>query len=95
MADELDSIRTQIQNHLVSLGNYDIIFKQLKLKLYESGWFDQVTQVANKELHAQSDDVTFKHLFDLLRPQAEAMVPPAVREEVMAKIRAYLDDVIQ
>lgn len=96
MADELDEIKAQIQNHLVSLGTYDIISKQLKLKLYESGWLDKVSQLANKGLQELlSEDVNFEHLLNYLRPQAEEMVPAAVKEEMVAKIRDYLDGVIQ
>lgn len=94
MADDLDAIRAKIQNHLVSLGNYDIISKQLKLKLYEAGWFDEVTQEANKELQEHSE-TNFDLLYTNLRPKAEKMVPESVREEIMGKIKQYLDDVIE
>lgn len=94
MADDFDAIRAKIQNHLVSLGNYDVISKQLKLKLYEAGWFDEVTQEANKELQANSD-TNFDQLYSSLRPKAENMVPAGVKEEIMGKIRDYLDDVIE
>lgn len=94
MADEFDAIRAKIQNLLVLLGNYDLISKQLKLKLYEAGWFDEVTQQANRELLERSE-TSFDHLYSTLRPKAEEMVPDAVKEEIMAKIRAYLDDVIE
>lgn len=92
--DEIDAIRAQIQDHLVSTGNYDLISKQLKLKLYEAGWFDKITQVANRELQEQGE-VNFEHLFNFLRPKAEEMVPGSVKEDVMAKLREYLDDAIK
>lgn len=92
--DEIDAIRAQIQDHLVATGNYDIISKQLKLKLYEAGWFDNITQVANRELQ-EKGEVNFEHLFTFLRPKAEEMVPSAVKEDVMVKIREYLEDAIQ
>lgn len=96
MADDLSAIKAQIQDHLVSLGNYDIISKQLKLRLYESGWFDNITQIASRELEQQSGEpLNFERLYDFLRPKAEEMIPPAVKEDVMAKIREYLDENIQ
>lgn len=94
MADEFDAIRAKIQDHLVSLGNYDVISKQLKLKLYEAGWFDEVTQEANRELQENSD-TNFDQLYSSLRPKAEGMVPAGVKEEIVAKIKEYLDDVIE
>lgn len=97
MADDLEAIKAQIQSHLVDLGNYDLISKRLKLKLYESGWLDQVTQLATKELEAQPKDTTvnFDQLYSTLKPQAETLVPASVKEDTMQKLREYLDDVIQ
>lgn len=92
---DLDAIKAQIQNHLIDSGNYDIISKQLKLKLYECGWFDQITQLATKELKNNSESVNFDSLFNTLKPQAEDMVPDEVKEEILQRIRAYLDDAIQ
>lgn len=100
MSDELDRIKAQIQQHLVSSGNYDIINKQLKLQLYESNWFDKVSQIANREL--QSTDLSdkdqrqsFEQLYAYLRPRAEELVPPKIKEDIMEKIKDYLEDVIQ
>ncbi|KAM9934163.1 hypothetical protein OXX80_006236 [Metschnikowia pulcherrima] len=97
MADELELIKAQIQRHLVDSGNYDVISKRLKLQLYESGWLDDVTQLATKELERQprENPVNFDELFATLKPEAEKLVPPQVKEETLQKLRAYLDDVIQ
>lgn len=95
---ELDAIKSQIQEHLISSGNYDIISKQLKLQLYESGWFDKVSQVANRELQENSKNdknVNFEQLFSFLKPKAEEMVPSQVKEDILEKLKVYLDDVIQ
>mmetsp|Transcript_646 Transcript_646/g.632 ORF Transcript_646/g.632 Transcript_646/m.632 type:complete len:102 (+) Transcript_646:46-351(+) len=96
--DELDQIKSQIQEHLISSGNYDIINKQLKLQLYESGWFDKVTQLANRELQenlTQDTSVSFDQLFSFVKPKAEEMVPSNVKEDVLERLKTYLDDVIQ
>lgn len=96
MSDDLSAIKAQIQDHLVSLGNYDIISKQLKLRLYESGWFDNITQAASHELELHhGEPLNFERLYDVLRPKAEEMIPASVKEDVMAKIREYLDENIQ
>ncbi|OBA20408.1 hypothetical protein METBIDRAFT_78800 [Metschnikowia bicuspidata var. bicuspidata NRRL YB-4993] len=97
MADELDAIKAQIQSHLVELGNYDAISKQLKLKLYESGWLDQVTQLAAQKLEAlpKEENVNFDQLFGALKPQAEQLVPAEVKEDTLQTLREYLDNVIQ
>ncbi|GEQ68589.1 hypothetical protein JCM33374_g2257 [Metschnikowia sp. JCM 33374] len=97
MAEDLNAIKAQIQRHLVDSGNYDVISKHLKLKLYESGWLDQVTQLATKELESQPKDsaVNFDKLYSELRPKAEELVPASVKEDTVEKLREYLDDVIQ
>lgn len=96
MSDELSAIKAQIQDHLVSLGNYDIISKQLKLRLYDSGWFDNITQAASRELELhRGEPLNFERLYEYLRPKAEEMIPLSVKDDVMAKIREYLDDNIQ
>lgn len=92
---DLDAIKAQIQNHLVDSGNYDIISKQLKLKLYESGWYDQINQLATKQLNESGESLNFNSLFKSLKPQAEEMVPENVKDEVLQRIRAFLDDAIQ
>lgn len=94
--DELDQVRAKIQDHLISSGNYDLINKQLKLKLYENGWYDKVGQVTTAELQLELDgDLSFDRLYASVKPQAEQLVPTEVRDEIMGRIREYLDGVIQ
>jgi Transcription factor e(y)2. len=93
--DELDQIKSQIQEHLISSGNYDIINKQLKLQLYESGWFDKVSQLTNQELQENNNGTNFDQLFAFVRPRAEELVPATVKEDILEKIKDYLDGIIQ
>lgn len=96
MKDDTDAIKAKIQDHLVSLGNYEIISKQLKLKLYEAGWFDEISQVASKELQKPGlEEMNFENLYNFLRPKAEEKVPESVKEDVLNRIKEYLDDAIQ
>lgn len=95
---DTDEIKAKIQEHLVTTGNYELISKRLKLQLYESGWFDQVAQEATRELQNQSSSetpVNFEHLYAVLKPKAEEMVPDNVKQDVTEKIREYLDLAIQ
>lgn len=96
MVDDTDAIKAKIQDHLVSLGNYEIISKHLKLKLYEAGWFDEVSQIASKELQKPGQEGTnFESLYEFLRPKAEEKVPESVKDDVLNRIKEYLDDAIQ
>ncbi|EGV64855.1 SAGA histone acetylase and TREX-2 complexes component [Yamadazyma tenuis] len=91
---ELEQIKSKIQDHLISSGNYDKINKQLKLQLYESGWYDKISQMALNELQ-NNDSSNFEQLLSFIKPKAEQMVPGNVREDTLGRIREYLDDVIQ
>lgn len=95
---DLEQIKSKIQEHLILSGNYEKINKQLKLHLYESGWYDKIGQVALNELQDHSNknqNVTFDQLLAHVKPKAQEMVPNTVREDTLEKIKDYLDDVIQ
>lgn len=96
--EELDQIKAKLQDHLISSGNYDIINKHLKLRLYESGWFDKVSLLASTELQenlANDKQMNFQELFSFIKPRAEEMVPEDIKDEVLEKLKDYLDEVIQ
>lgn len=90
--EELDRIKAQIQQHLISSGNYDIINKQLKLQLYESGWYDQLNQLSTREL--QETGGNFEQLLGFIKPKAEEMVPSGVKEDIVERIKDYLEGII-
>lgn len=91
--EELNQIKAKIQEHLISSGNYDIINKQLKLQLYESGWFDKVSQIANRELN--ENEQNFDQLFSFVKPKAEELVPELVKRDILERIKQYLDGIIE
>ncbi|KAK6460418.1 protein SUS1 [Scheffersomyces coipomensis] len=100
--EELDQIKSQIQDHLISSGNYDIINKQLKLKLYESGWYDKVSQLTNQQLTESSKSngndegqINFDQLMANVKPKADELVSKNVKQEIMEKIKDYLEEIIQ
>lgn len=95
---DLEQIKGKIQDHLITSGNYEKINKQLRLQLYESGWYDKVSQLALQELQNKDDDnkaLTFDQLLSLVKPKAQDMVPDNVKGDTLQKIKEYLDDVIQ
>lgn len=94
----LDEIKSKIQEHLVSSGNYDIINKQLKLLLYESGWIDQVRQLAVSAIQEslnKGQQLNFENLYAHVKPKAEEIVPEEVRKDTLERLRVYLEDIIQ
>lgn len=96
MEDEVNEIRTLIQNHLVSLGSYELISEQLKLKLYELGWCNRVSQMTDARLNEDSKSVpAFDDLLRAIKPQAMEIVPENVKEETLKRIREYLNEIIE
>ena len=91
--EELDRIKAQIQQHLISSGNYDIISKQLKLQLYESGWYDKLNQLTTREL--ETNNYNFEQLLSFIKPKAEELVSPKVKDDVLERIKDYLEEIIQ
>lgn len=103
---ELNQIKSKIQEHLVSSGNYELISKQLKLQLIESGWYDKVAQIAMDELNNSSSKDTkdggrayttksLSDLYTVVKPKAEGLIPNEVRENMLKRIELYLDDLIE
>lgn len=95
---ELEQIKSKIQDHLISSGTYETINQNLKLKLYESGWYDKISSLTLKELQNNNDNnepINFNDLFQLVKPKAEDLVPNDVKNEIMEKIKDYLEDVTQ
>ncbi|KAI5961619.1 SUS1 [Candida pseudojiufengensis] len=95
--DELNQIKSKIQDHLIASGEYELINKQLKLQLYESGWYDKVAQITNNHLNSSGNQEEVKNISDLyafVRPKAEEIVPQDIRDNMMKKIEQYLDGII-
>lgn len=92
--EELLQIKSKIQNHLISSGNYDKINKSLKLQLIEQGWYDKLNTMCLNELN-DNDDCNFNDLYNKVKPKAHELVPENVKQDILNKIKEYLDDVIQ
>ncbi|KAI5952706.1 SUS1 [Candida jiufengensis] len=94
---ELDQIKSKIQDHLIASGEYELINKQLKLQLYESGWYDKVAQITNKQLNnnnKQEETSNIGDLYAFVKPKAEELVPQDIKENIMKKIEQYLNEII-
>lgn len=95
---ELEQIKSKIQNHLITSGNYEKINQSLKLQLYESGWYDKVSTMTLNQLQVNFDNdepITFANLMQFVKPKAELLVPDTVKDDIMTKIKQYLHDVVE
>ncbi|GAA5898671.1 hypothetical protein JCM6882_000892 [Rhodosporidiobolus microsporus] len=83
-----------LRSRLVSSGEYSRVLETLKAKLDEAGWEDQVRDVAREKARAQSQP-SLKGLVDELEPTALGMIPPEVRAEVEAMVRAFVEKSVE
>ncbi|ODQ78660.1 hypothetical protein BABINDRAFT_162365 [Babjeviella inositovora NRRL Y-12698] len=90
---ETNALKSQIQEHLISSGNYDRLSKALATKLYETGWVDSMKQAATAKASTM-DKPNFDELNESLQQKGMDLVNDTVKRDMMALIKEYLDGVI-
>ncbi|GJF00168.1 transcription factor e(y)2-domain-containing protein [Phanerochaete sordida] len=89
-----DALYAAISRRMIESGEWERISDLLLKRLNEAGWVDQVHH-ESKETARRADSTPVRQLLEQLKPHAESTVPPAVRQEVLAVIRQYLDSQIE
>ncbi|OBA18134.1 uncharacterized protein OGAPODRAFT_5793 [Ogataea polymorpha] len=79
-------IKARLEQELIASGKYQDIYNFLKIQLANSGWTEQTPE---------SQNLRFVELVDKLQPQALSMVPDDVKAQTLAKIKEFLDSVIE
>ncbi|KAF8228699.1 hypothetical protein L208DRAFT_1290330 [Tricholoma matsutake] len=87
---EVEALYPQVLRRLVESGEWDRIKSTLSSKLNETGWSDDMKN-RTKERARNMNPLSFQTLFDESSPHAQTSIPLAVKREVMALIRQYLD----
>ncbi|KAJ7280370.1 transcription factor e(y)2-domain-containing protein [Mycena rebaudengoi] len=87
---ELDVLQAQLQQRLLESGEWDRIKFILASKLNESGWTDEMRN-RSKERARTMEPLSFVTLLEEMAPHAQTSLPLAVRREVIALIRGYLE----
>jgi len=87
---ELDALQAQLQQRLLESGEWDRIKFVLASKLNDSGWTDDMRN-RSKERARTMEPLSFTALFEEMMPHAQTSMPLAVRREVVALIRGYID----
>ncbi|KAJ7074488.1 transcription factor e(y)2-domain-containing protein [Mycena amicta] len=87
---ELDAFQAQVHQRLLESGEWDRIRLMLATKLNDSGWTDDLHH-RSKESARNMSPLSFTKLFDEAMPNALSHVPPAVRREIIALIKGFLD----
>ncbi|GLB42991.1 putative transcription factor e(y)2 [Lyophyllum shimeji] len=87
---EVDALHAQIHRRLVNSGEWDRILSNLASKLNESGWSDDLLH-RSKERARVMEPLSFQALFDEFAPNAQGSLPLAIKREIMAQIREYVE----
>ncbi|KAJ7034746.1 transcription factor e(y)2-domain-containing protein [Mycena alexandri] len=87
---ELDTLQAQLQQRLLESGEWDRIKFILASKLNDSGWTDDMRN-RSKERARTMDPLSFTTLLEEMVPHAQTSMPLAVRREVVALLRVFLD----
>ncbi|KAI8893615.1 transcription factor e(y)2-domain-containing protein [Globomyces pollinis-pini] len=85
--------RPIIENKLIKTGEKDRLREYLRQRLIECGWKEELKIYCREVIQTKGlDHVTIDDLVKEITPKGKAMVPEAVKNEMMTKIRKYLTD---
>ncbi|KAG5724678.1 hypothetical protein E4T56_gene3733 [Termitomyces sp. T112] len=87
---EVDAFYTQLQQRIVDSGEWDRIRFVLASKLNEAGWSDDLRH-RSKERAREMKPLSFQTLYDEVFPVAHTSLPLAVKREILAQIRHWVD----
>ncbi|CCK68592.1 Sus1p KNAG_0B01445 [Huiozyma naganishii CBS 8797] len=87
-------LKAQIQSYLVESGNYEKISNALNDKLLQDGWADKVRDLTMQEIRS-SNQANYKDVLEKIEPQALEMVSQNTRDDTLAQIKAFLEDIVE
>lgn len=87
---EVASLHVQIQRRLVESGEWDRIMSIFASKVNECGWADDLRHRSKEHARAM-EPLSFEGLLNEFAPHVQTSLPPAVKHEIMALIRLYVE----
>ncbi|KAI0347388.1 hypothetical protein BDW22DRAFT_1351820 [Trametopsis cervina] len=90
------ALYAQIHRRMVESGEWDRISTMLAKRLNEAGWVDDLHHRTKESARSaeRGDSATARQLMADVRSHAEGAVSPAVRQEIVALVRQYLESQI-
>ncbi|WVQ97747.1 transcription and mRNA export factor SUS1 [Kwoniella sp. CBS 9459] len=79
-----------IKQRLMETGDWDRIQKALRIQLEESGWADDLKDLAKEKARAQ-ETPNLENLMKDIHQSARTMIGESTRRDVMQEIEAVLD----
>lgn len=74
----------------LEMGDHDRYQTLLRRRLQESGWCDQVRLQAREILKEKGPNTSLDQLLEELLPQGRAIVPSAIKKELLLKVKEGL-----
>jgi len=88
-ADFKDRLHAKLQNS----GELEKLKQTLRDRLQECGWTDSMRKICKERVRASNiDDVSIDNLVDEVTPIGRDQVPAEIKNEILLKLRAFLDE---
>ncbi|GAA6031864.1 hypothetical protein JCM8097_003308 [Rhodosporidiobolus ruineniae] len=85
-----DALRTR----LIQSGEYSRVLETFRAKIEQTGWEDQLRDLAREKARAQ-DPPNLQALVNELEPAARDLLPADIRAEVDAMVRAFVEKSVE
>jgi len=84
-------MKSILHSRLVESGEKDRLREHLRNRLIESGWRDQLKREAKEVIRQKGvERIKLEDLTAEITPKGRALVPDAVKRELLAKIKEFL-----
>ncbi|KAI8920650.1 transcription factor e(y)2-domain-containing protein [Entophlyctis helioformis] len=86
-------VRAMIDDKLARTGEKDKLKEYLRLRLVECGWRDDLKAHCKEVVRAKgTENITVEELIQDISPKARAMVPDAIKADLLSRIRKFLQE---
>ncbi|KAG6958541.1 hypothetical protein JG688_00010483 [Phytophthora aleatoria] len=87
-----EEVKARISERLVQSGEKERLKELLRLKLVECGWRDEMKLHCKEVIRNKGiDQVTVEDLIEEITPKGRASVPEDVKNNLLEKIKAFIE----
>ncbi|KAH7491303.1 hypothetical protein PRIC1_014192 [Phytophthora ramorum] len=91
-----EQVKARISERLVQSGEKERLKELLRLKLVECGWRDEMKLHCKEVIRNKGiDQVTVEDLVEEITPKGRATVPEDVKNDLLEKIKAFIEEEAQ
>ncbi|KAK9899557.1 hypothetical protein P389DRAFT_207220 [Cystobasidium minutum MCA 4210] len=92
---ELEQLTQSLQERLVNSGEWARLTKQLRKSLDKSDWEADLKSYARDQARERNGQIHLNELVALIEPQAKASIPQEQRDDILNKLRAFVQDNVE